>query len=140
MERHGTPLSSCLYFRLFIYSQGWRGSVKARHFVMGLRDHFHDKWNIGNRHKHLANAATADIPPDTPTTGQNADQWALAFISIVRLQPVREAFDDDASGFVTVAEANAFTRSRPLGWRYDFCILSKLCYLLTLDLSACHIG
>ena len=29
-----------------------------------------------------------------------------------------EAFDEDASGFVTIKEANNFTRSRPQGWRW----------------------
>ena len=109
--------------------------------MISLRDHFHEKWDVGNRHKRLADAATPDIPTsDTPTTGQNKDQWALAFISFVRLQPVIEAFDDDASGLVTVAEVNAFTRSCPLGWRYDFvycpnCIvyLLRIAQLAALD-------
>jgi hypothetical protein len=26
------------------FSQGWRGSVKARHFVLALHDYFHEKY------------------------------------------------------------------------------------------------
>ena len=35
-----------------------------------------------------------------------------------RLQSIAEAFDDDSSGFVTIAEVNQFTSSRPKDWRY----------------------
>ncbi|KAJ7181616.1 hypothetical protein C8R43DRAFT_969666 [Mycena crocata] len=77
---------------------GWRGSVKTRHFVMALRDYYQEKW------AHDAEAKAI------------SDAWALAHINVVRLQPISEAFDDDASGFVTVAEVNTFTASRPLDW------------------------
>lgn len=45
------------------------------------------------------------------------DKWALSYISVLRIQPLIEAFDDDASGFVTVSEANTFTAARPEDWR-----------------------
>ena len=47
-----------------------------------------------------------------------SDQWALEYIGINYVRSTLEAFDDDASGFVTVKEANNFTRSRPLDWRW----------------------
>ncbi|CAK5278366.1 unnamed protein product [Mycena citricolor] len=78
---------------------GWRGSVKTRHFVMALRDHFQEQAIQGNR-----------------SEADKADAWALEYFNVLYLQPISEAFDDDASGFVTVAEANEFTTSRPLGW------------------------
>ena len=45
------------------------------------------------------------------------DRWALEWININRLQAIIEAFDDDASGFITVEEVNYFTTSRPKEWR-----------------------
>ncbi|CAK5278153.1 unnamed protein product [Mycena citricolor] len=78
---------------------GWRGSVKTRHFVMALRDHFQEQVGQVNR-----------------TEADKADAWALEYFNVLCLQPISEAFDDDASGFVTVSEANEFTASRPLGW------------------------
>ena len=45
------------------------------------------------------------------------DEWAVEWITINKLQPIAEAFDDDASGFITIAEVNKFTSSRPQGWR-----------------------
>jgi hypothetical protein len=81
---------------------------------MALRDHFHDKWHDDHKQIQLED----DPATYTLTTVPRKDQWALNYLNIVRLQPVSEAFDDDASGFITIAEANTFTRLRPLGWRY----------------------
>ncbi|KAF8529742.1 hypothetical protein BU17DRAFT_36449, partial [Hysterangium stoloniferum] len=87
----------------------WRGSVKARHFVMALRDYFHEKWNV--------DSPDGTTPEDVVAQEKHPDdEWALAYINTVRLQPISEAFDDDASGFITLAEVNTLTTSRPLGW------------------------
>lgn len=45
------------------------------------------------------------------------DDWALEYITISRIQLLLEAFDDDASSLVSVAEVNAFTTARPKDWR-----------------------
>ena len=47
------------------------------------------------------------------------DRWALSCIGIAKIQPLIEALDEDGSSFVTVAEANAFTASRPANWRCE---------------------
>lgn len=114
MERHGGCLRELSFSSCFELFQAWRGSVKARHFVMSLRDYFHEKWTSAREHKESnqnpLSPGTADI--------DKADEWALAYLNVVRMQPITEAFDDDASGFVTVAEVNAFTTSRPIDWRF----------------------
>jgi hypothetical protein len=46
------------------------------------------------------------------------DRWALQYIDVNYFRNLLEAFDDDAGGFITVKEANDFTRSRPLDWRW----------------------
>ena len=46
------------------------------------------------------------------------DSWAIDHINIGRARSILEAFDDDASGFVTVGKANGLTRLRPRDWRY----------------------
>jgi hypothetical protein len=45
------------------------------------------------------------------------DAWAIKYIDILRLQPILESIDDDASGFITIVEINRFTASRPIYWR-----------------------
>ena len=45
------------------------------------------------------------------------DEWALQWININTLQAITKSFDDDASGFITIAEVNNFTASRPKEWR-----------------------
>ena len=82
------------------WTQGWRGSVKARRFVLALKDHY-EEMVAGNS----AGAA-------------NSDEWALEYININWVRKFMEAFDGDASGFITVKEANDFTGSRPLDWRW----------------------
>ncbi|KAJ7901712.1 hypothetical protein B0H14DRAFT_1250148 [Mycena olivaceomarginata] len=83
---------------------GWRGSVKSRHFVMALRDYYQE------------NAEDSDAAAGAAPGKKRPDDWALAYLNVSRLQSISEAFDDDASGFVTVAEANTFTTSRPIDW------------------------
>ncbi|KAJ7668060.1 hypothetical protein B0H17DRAFT_1336028 [Mycena rosella] len=87
---------------------GWRGSVKVRHFVMALRDHFQEDHKRTDGQPQGLHDHVVD----------KADEWALEYIDVVRLQQISEAFDDDNSGFVTVAEVNAFTSDsmRPLKW------------------------
>ena len=91
LSNHGVSLNK---------TQGWRGSVKARHFVMSLKDYYIEK---------VAGESGSFKGPDG---------WAIKYINIGRARSILEAFDDDASGFVTVGEANNFTRLRPRDWRY----------------------
>ncbi|KAF8498939.1 hypothetical protein BU17DRAFT_102863 [Hysterangium stoloniferum] len=84
---------------------GWRGSIKSRLFVMTLRDYFHEKW--------AAKIQTASANGSGFWPGAKLDGWALVYLDIQWLQPVCESFDDNASGFITTNEVNAFTEARP---------------------------
>ncbi|KAH9171881.1 hypothetical protein EDB89DRAFT_1851867 [Lactarius sanguifluus] len=88
---------------------GWRGNVKARHFVLALRDHYLEKLAAETEGVPGMGAASAN-------SSRNPDAWAIKFIDVTRLQPILEAFDDDASGFITISEMNRFTGSRPADW------------------------
>jgi hypothetical protein len=50
---------------------------------MTLRDYYMEKWEDQNT---------------KASTESKSDDWALAYINILRMQPISEAFDDDASG------------------------------------------
>lgn len=45
-------------------------------------------------------------------------EWALKYIDTAWLKPIMEAFDDDSSGYITIAELNSFTDAKPesLAW------------------------
>ncbi|KAI0265430.1 hypothetical protein BC834DRAFT_879420 [Gloeopeniophorella convolvens] len=88
---------------------GWRGNVKARHFVLALRDHYLEELATEtNGIRGISGVSVSD--------SHNPDAWAIKFIDVMRLQPILEAFDDDASGFITISEMNRFTSSRPIDW------------------------
>jgi hypothetical protein len=78
---------------------------------MALRDYFHEKWN--EPPPELLSSPVTSLGP----TMEARDEWALSYLSIMRMQPITEAFDDDASGFVSVTEVNNLTSQRPLDWR-----------------------
>ncbi|KAI0360925.1 hypothetical protein OH77DRAFT_1517315 [Trametes cingulata] len=84
----------------------WPGHVKARHFVLALRDYYRQQLELKRRKR--GEQFISRISDD--------DEWALEWININRLQAIAEAFDDDASGFITIAEVNHFTSSRPKDW------------------------
>lgn len=84
--------------------------MKAKYFVLALRDYFFEKTQA---RKHQGGEAAATWTESTQHT------WALHFLEIQYLRTIHEAIDDDASGFITVEEINQFTSSRPVGWRYD---------------------
>ena len=86
--------------------------MKARHFVLALRDHFREKFDQLKRSK--LKGATPTVAPHQIS---EQDEWTLEYINVTRLQPIIEAFDDDASGSVTVSEVNKLTTARPDGWR-----------------------
>jgi hypothetical protein len=77
--------------------------------VLALRDYYHEQFAV---EAEGASGMGASID-----SSRNPDGWAIKFIDITRLQPILEAFDDDASGFITISEMNRFTSSRPADWR-----------------------
>ena len=78
--------------------------------MLALRDYYLEK--LSSETKGVLGMGTSSI-----NTSTNSDGWAFKYIDVNWLQPILEAFDDDASGFITVAEVNRFTSSRPADWR-----------------------
>jgi len=108
------------------WTQGWRGSVKARHFVLALKDHYDEM-------------VARDIE------GPDEWEWTHEYMINFRVRKFVEAFDGDASGFITVKEANNFTRSRPPDWRWvlgNHCLvrLAYTSHSLPHWLAYCAIG
>jgi hypothetical protein len=78
--------------------------------VLALRDHYLEKLSSETK-------GVLGMGPSSTNTSMNPDGWAFKYIDVMWVQPILEAFDDDASGFITIAEVNQFTRSRPADWR-----------------------
>ncbi|TFK17049.1 hypothetical protein FA15DRAFT_676340, partial [Coprinopsis marcescibilis] len=111
---------------------GWKGSVKARHFVLALHDYYTDRVNQRASDPTMGadRSSTSPLPspvPRSPLPGARShmsmapkrrqdDRWALAYINAAYVQPILEAVDDDGTGFVSVMEVNTFVESRPEGW------------------------
>jgi hypothetical protein len=79
--------------------------------------------SISSSSMHSANSSHENLSVAISTNSSSAggkrrdrDGWALAYINILRVQPLLEAFDDDATGWISVKEANRFTSSRPKDW------------------------
>ena len=109
--------------------QGWKGSTKAKHLVMALRDHFAESSvaalsvirDITTQQGDADSEAAEKVVKEVREIANRVkpdDQWALRYITVLRVQPLIEALDDDVSSFVTVSEVNAFTAARPAEWRY----------------------
>jgi hypothetical protein len=105
--------------------EGWKGSVNALHLVMALHDHFAHRDQV-------ALAAIRTIADDSNTEAaeqkveeiadvaretSGEDLWTLQFMTVMRVDKLIEALDDDVSSFVTISEVNGFTASRPSYWR-----------------------
>lgn len=92
--------------KVLTLSQNWGGSVKTRLFVMALRDHYRD---LAADVKFASDASKRIV----------GDEWALEYLGSTWLNPIMEAFDDDGSGYVTIAEVNRFMDWKPpeLNWR-----------------------
>lgn len=90
------------------FTKRWLEHVKAPHFVLALCDYYRRDLE-GEGDTCPSNAAMRLVA--------DQDEWAWQWINVNRLQAIVEAFDDDASGFVTIAEVNHFTASRPEQWR-----------------------
>jgi hypothetical protein len=84
--------------------------VKARHFVLALRDYYLEKLNPETN-------GVSDMGTSAISNSTNPDAWAIKYVDVMWVQPILEAFDDDASGFINIAEVNRFTSSRPVEWR-----------------------
>ncbi len=88
--------------------QGWRRNVESNLFVTTLRDHFKDKLEMyGPRQKGAGHLLQ--------------DEWAIKYLGIRYLRLLKEALDEDGSGYITTSEVNRFTERLPenLGWRCE---------------------
>ncbi|KAF5372882.1 hypothetical protein D9758_001516 [Tetrapyrgos nigripes] len=92
-------------------SLNWKGSVKARHFIIAVHDYLVDKFMADSfsSQRHLE-------PSGSRVVRRQDDRWTLSYINIAYAQTILEAIDDDALGVVTVKGVNTLFLARPGGW------------------------
>ncbi|EJF63366.1 hypothetical protein DICSQDRAFT_179341 [Dichomitus squalens LYAD-421 SS1] len=101
---------------------GWPGHVKTRHFVLALCDYYRQclkdnkRGDDNKRNEDKLRNFMSSLSDDHKRHIADEDIWALKIIDNRSLQALAEAFDDDASGFITVVEVNNLTSARPLEW------------------------
>ena len=83
--------------------------MKARHLGLAIYDYYLQK--LDERENKVQSLATTARPLS------DEDVWTLQHIDLMHLQPIVEAIDEDASGYITVQEVNKFTAARPKSWR-----------------------
>ncbi|KAF5364857.1 hypothetical protein D9757_012745 [Collybiopsis confluens] len=112
-----------------IYDPGWKLGVPVQEFVHTLHDYY------------VAQASDSSLvdeqfnkPPLPGSTREDqtialqraftaakrraAEKWALQHINIKNIVPLGEVFDGDASGYVSVWEANQVASLRPTDWSF----------------------
>ncbi|KAG6828060.1 hypothetical protein H0H92_009489 [Tricholoma furcatifolium] len=123
-----------------IVDEGGKTTVKARNFVLAIRDYYLHGLHVNYQSKvdeavlqiSLDSAQKSESPSlPSPTAlnsesdvsleppsyiSPNSDIWAFEYINMSYLQPIAEAIDDDGSGFISVKEVNDFTNSCPKSW------------------------
>ncbi|KAF9009703.1 hypothetical protein BDQ17DRAFT_1348671 [Cyathus striatus] len=82
---------------------GWKSTVKARHFVLALRDFFMGETEEFKESEKVPNGSGKTQLLSPPLTG--ADET-----------PEYKAIDDDGSAFINIKEVNDFALSRPERW------------------------
>lgn len=104
------------------HCQRWRSIVKARTLVLAVHEHFLQK------HREQTQKTDEDAPINSPDQPDNVeDAWTLEYINVLRLQPLIEVFDADASGFVSIVEVNELTFARPKEWRSVWAATTSSC-------------
>lgn len=107
--RRCVNLSYAGEFETHAFFQGGKRNIEANLFAITIRDHFREKTKYG-----------VFGPRDVASSLTCADDWTCEYMSAPYFQRLKEAFEEDGSGYVTISGVNSFVDARPseLGWRY----------------------
>ncbi|KAJ4481285.1 hypothetical protein J3R30DRAFT_3287521 [Lentinula aciculospora] len=118
-----------LELRAIWKEMGWKLGVPVQEFVHTLHDYY-----VAQNTDSTVLDDHFRIPPSPGSTAEDqilalrtafsaakqrtAERWALKHINIKNIVPLMEVFDGDASGFVSVWEANQVASLRPKDWSF----------------------
>ncbi|KAK1231089.1 hypothetical protein PQX77_005806 [Marasmius sp. AFHP31] len=106
---------------------GWKLVVPTSEFVLTLHDYFvsqHHDMRLVSDHFSMPALPGSSIADEMSALNKafalakqrSASKWALECLHMSNMGPVSDAFDADASGYVSVWEANQVISLRPNGW------------------------
>ncbi|KAG6835584.1 hypothetical protein H0H93_016792, partial [Arthromyces matolae] len=93
----------------------WKPTIQARDFVLELQDYYQRHWQLTGDEAEITAPTISTTSISDPCLGQD-DLWTIKYISTSYLQPITEAINDDASGFISIDDVNAFIIACPTGW------------------------
>ncbi|KAF7358834.1 Programmed cell death protein 6 [Mycena sanguinolenta] len=96
-------------------SQGWDKTATTSKLVLGISHHLVERNRCskrnGSKWKGRDNEASEKSLP-------LVDTWMVGYLENKRLYAIRQAFDPDLSGSVSIDDVNNFTQRRPQEWRF----------------------
>ncbi|KAE9390394.1 hypothetical protein BT96DRAFT_865607 [Gymnopus androsaceus JB14] len=108
---------------------GWKLGVPAQEFVHTLHDYYVAQYSDSSfLDSHLNSPAAPGSTAEDQAVAlreafsaakqRAAERWALKHINVTNIVPLMEVFDGDASGYVSVWEANQVASLRPNNWSF----------------------
>ncbi|KAJ7731256.1 hypothetical protein B0H16DRAFT_1329395 [Mycena metata] len=96
----------------------WQGSVKALDFVVAVQDYFFQKYSEENRKMKDTLSTNVGTEVWEARSGEREveERWVTQYITLARVRPILEAFDADASGWISIHETNVFSSSSPTNY------------------------
>ena len=125
------------YLRYVWRIMRWSPSVQVKYFIPALYDYFSEQIGSATRQRDTLNSTNSATPSPSLTTQtaeddeeppalSNEDEWCLKYLSVGYVPALKDTFDNNANGLVSVREVNEFSRSKtmPESWS----ILKRLAY------------
>lgn len=97
--------------------QGGKRHIEASLLMITIRDHFREK-----KQREVYG------PSDIASSLTRLDEWTCEYMNVPYSQRLKEALDEDGSGYVTIHGVNRFVDAWPdnHGWRY-VCVWKGSC-------------
>ncbi|KAG8881281.1 hypothetical protein FRB98_004440 [Tulasnella sp. 332] len=104
----------------------WRSNVKARLFILSLHDYFTTQRGQDDDDK--KQDSQEDLSKLTFIGPGHPEEWTLEYMSGTYLSSLKDAIDDDGSGFVSINEINDFSRQKQVPMPKDMSLPVWIAY------------
>lgn len=135
------------HLRFVWKTMNWKFTVRAKDFLPTIHDYFADGLRQSMTARRRAYIAEYSVRPSSPDSSRMAssadnesiyaydeerppplspaDEWCLQYLNVTSFPALKEVFDNDVNGMISIGEVNSFCNgSLPREWN----ILQKLAY------------